>query len=224
MLGQGKILLFILVFLFCFLLVAFLRGNFYYVNLSVNLWAASVNTGFFTLSAKVISVAFDTTALIVVSLVTAVFLFLLHHRRYSFLLLGAMAGDTLLVTGLKTMIASPRPLNGIIAETNFSFPSGHVTSAVVLFGLLTYLAWKHWDTVKTKALAGTIYVSIIALVSFDRVYLNVHWLSDVIGAVFLGAFWLSFCIYVFNRLTGEGKVKRFLTQQLTSERSSPIIS
>jgi undecaprenyl-diphosphatase len=123
-----------------------------------------------------------------------------------------MAGDALLVDVCKTIIASPRPLNEIIVETNFSFPSGHVTSTVVLFGVFTYLAWKHWKTTKTKILTGAFYVLVTAIVSFDRIYLNVHWLSDVVGGVFLGVFWLSFCIYLFNRLIVAGRVKRFIGQ------------
>jgi undecaprenyl-diphosphatase len=181
--------------------------------LSVNMWAASVNSGFFTFPAKAISAAFDTTALIVLSLMVAGLLFVLHRKRYSFLLLGAMAGDALLVEICKTIIMSPRPLNEIIAETNYSFPSGHVTSTVVLFGVLTYLAWKYWSTTKAKILTGASYVFVTAVVSFDRIYLNVHWISDVIGAVFLGLFWLSFCIYLFNRLITAGRFKRFLDQQ-----------
>lgn len=197
---REKFLLFSIVFLFCFLLVAVFRRSFSAINLNVNLWAASVNNGFFTFPARVISTVFDTTSLIVVSLVVAAIFFLYHRRRYSFLLLGAMAGDALLVDLCKTLIGSPRPLNEIIFETNFSFPSGHVTGAVVLLGVLVFVAWKHWKSIKIRVLTVAGYVSVTGIVGFDRIYLNVHWLSDVVGAVFLGAFWLLLAIYFFNRL------------------------
>ena len=156
-----------------------------------------------------ISVVFDTTALVILSLVVAVFLFLTHHRRYSLLLLGAMAGDALLVQIFKMLIMSPRPLNEIIAETNYSFPSGHTTGSVVFFGVLTYFAWVHWGSKKVKVATGGFYVSITALVGFDRIYLNVHWFSDIIGALFLGAFWLSFCILTFKYATSNNRVQHF---------------
>jgi undecaprenyl-diphosphatase len=206
---QKRFLLLSLLFLFCFSTVALLRDSFSTINLSVNLWAASVNTGSFDLVAKLISIAFDTTTLIVASLAVAVILFLYHHGRYSFLLLCAMAGDALLVDICKTLIASPRPLNEIIIETNFSFPSGHVTGVIVFFGLLTYMAWRHWTSIKRRALTVTIYLSLTTLVGFDRIYLNVHWFSDVIGAVFLGTFWLFFTIYIFNRLVAKDKITWF---------------
>lgn len=198
--NQRRILLFSLLFLICFLLVAYLRGSFNAINLSVNLWSASVNTGSFTLTAQIISIIFDTISLVVLSLVLAIFLSVLYYRRYGLLLLSAMAGEALLVEFLKIVIMSPRPLNGIIAVTGYSFPSGHTTSCVVFFGILTYFVWKHWNSFKIKASTAGLYVSLTAVVAFDRIYLNVHWFSDIIGAVFLGAFWLAFSIFLFKNL------------------------
>ena len=211
-LGQRRILLISGFFLICFLLVAFFRGSFYAVNLSVNLWSTSFNKSFFSSAAQIISVVFDTTALVVMSLVVAFFFFVLHYRRYGLLLLGAMAGDALLVDLFKMLIISPRPLNGIIADTGYSFPSGHTTATVVFFGILTYFAWKHRNSLKVKALTGGLYASITTVVGFDRIYLNVHWFSDIVGALFLGAFWLTFCIMLFTRLLLKGKIQLFLNR------------
>ena len=133
-------------------------------------------------------------------------------------MLGAMEGDALLVGLFKTVIMSPRPLNEIIAETGYSFPSGHATSSVVFFGVLTYFAWKHWNSAKVKALTSGLYVSITAVVGFDRIYLNVHWFSDIVGAFFLGVFWLTFCIPFFKRLVSSGRIQRFLSQDAKSEQ------
>lgn len=179
------------------------------INLSINLWSASVNTGFFTLTAQTISIAFDTIALAILSFVIAIFLFVLHYKRYSLLLLGAMAGDTLLVELFKTIIMSPRPLNGLIVASGYSFPSGHTVSSLVFFGVLTYFVWKNWDSFKIKALTGGFYISITGLVGFDRIYLNVHWFSDIVGSIFLGAFWVTLCILLFKYLVSSGKIQRF---------------
>ena len=192
------------------------------INLSINLWSASVNKGFFTLAAQIISIAFDTIALAILSFVVAIFLFVLHYKRYSLLLLGAMAGDTVLVELFKTIIMSPRPLNGLIAASGYSFPSGHTTSSIVFFGVLTYFIWKNWDSVKIKALTGGLYISITALVGFDRIYLNVHWFSDIVGSIFLGAFWVTLCILLFKYLVSWGKIQRFLSQDAKSKRNNPL--
>ena len=196
-----------MLFLICFLLVAYFKESFNAINLSVNLWSASISTGFFTLTAQTISVIFDTTVLIVLSFALAILLIAFHYRRYGLLLLGTTAGDALLVTFFKTIIMSPRPLNGIIVETGYSFPSGHTTSCVVFFGVLTYFAWKQWSSSKIKALTGGLYLSVTAVVAFDRIYLNVHWFSDIIGSVFLGAFWLTFSIFLFKKMLSSRRIK-----------------
>lgn len=192
------------------------------VNLSINLWSASVNKGFFTLAAQIISIAFDTIALVILSFVVAVFLFVLHHRRYGLLLLGAMAGDLFLVELFKTVIMSPRPLNGLVVASGYSFPSGHATSSVVFFGVLTYFVWKNWGSAKVKALTCGLYVSITAVVGFDRIYLNVHWFSDIVGSIFLGAFWVTFCILLFKYLVSSGKIQGFLSQDAKSKGNSGL--
>ena len=196
--SQKKEALIALLFLVCFLFVAYFRSAFYSINLDVNSWTEAFNVGFFTETAKLVSVGFDTVPLIVASLVIAFFLFILRYRRYSILLLSAMAGDALLVEFFKSLIASPRPLNGLIVETGYSFPSGHTTSSVVLFGILVYIVWRQCKNMNVKLLAVGLYVLEVGVEGFDRVYLNVHWFSDVLGALFLGAFWVAFCIWMFK--------------------------
>jgi undecaprenyl-diphosphatase len=210
--GQRRLLTVAGVFLACFLLVASFRASFYVMNEDVNQWSASVNDGPFTLAAMAINFCFDTLPLFALSLVAAAALFVYRVRRYGFLVLGAMAGDALLVEFVKTVIASPRPLDGILNETGYSFPSGHTAGTVVFLGVLTYFAWKFWGGIKVKAMTVGLYMAVTALVGFDRLYLNVHWLSDVLGAVFLGAFWLVFCILVFDRALSAGSIQRFGTR------------
>jgi undecaprenyl-diphosphatase len=210
---QRTILLIALLFLVGFLLVTSFRDNFEAANLIINKWAASINAGAFTVIAQVISVAFDTAAVGSASVVVAAFLFVAHHRRYSLLLISAMAGEAVLVSLGKTLIASARPLNTILPlQSSYSFPSGHVTGSIVFFGVLTYYAWKHWDSVRVKAATGAFYIGVVWVVGFDRIYLNIHWFSDVVGAVFLGSFWLTFSILVFKHFLRDGRLRRFLSE------------
>jgi hypothetical protein len=73
-------------------------------------------------------------------------------------------------------------------------------------GVLAYFAWQHWQGTRSRALIGFGLSVVVGVVGFDRVYLGVHWLSDVFGGWFFGAFWLSFVVLVFRQLQGEGKV------------------
>ena len=58
-----------------------------------------------------------------------------------------------------------------------------------------------------KLLAIGLYVSVVGVVGFDRIYLNVHWFSDVLGALFLGAFWVAFCVWMFKSLGAQSTQK-----------------
>jgi membrane-associated phospholipid phosphatase len=200
-LNQNKLLFLGIVFLVCFILIDLLRSDFSYLNSTLNAWAATVNGDFFRRPAEFISNVFDTTALLVFSLIVAGLLFFTHKKRYGLLVLSAMGGAALLVDVSKVLIASQRPLNGVFPETSFSFPSGHVTTTVVLLGILVFISWRYWNSRRVKVLTFFSYVLTVALVGFDRIYLNVHWFSDVAGAVFLGLFWLAICIYTFNLLS-----------------------
>ena len=198
-LRNQRIVLFILsLSLICFLLIAFLRSSFSAVDADVNSWAVSIQSTGFTQIAKIIHYGFGTTALSIITLLIAVYLLYKRYRNDALLLVGVMLGDFVIVAILKRLIHSARPLNGILQETGFSFPSGHATAAVVFLGLLTYLIWQHFKSRNVKILSGVLFVLLSLLVGFSRIYLNVHWLSDVVGAYSLGIFWLTFSIVAFR--------------------------
>jgi undecaprenyl-diphosphatase len=68
-----------------------------------------------------------------------------------------------------------------------SFPSGHMVRAVVAYGLLAFVLRRHATSHLARALAILGAIAIIAVVAFDRLYLDLHWESDVVGGLLLGA-------------------------------------
>ena len=75
-----------------------------------------------------------------------------------------------------------------VTETDFSFPSGHVTTAMVFFGVLAYLILKKYKDTNLILLIPLVFV---LLIGFTRLYLGIHWFSDVLGGIFLGEFILT---------------------------------
>ncbi len=92
----------------------------------------------------------------------------------------------------------PRPL--IDPLNNFSFPSGHATAAFIFYGLLTYLIWKTNIPKMYKYIIGTLLILFSFLIGFSRIYLRVHYPSDVAAGFCIGFAWLIINIWLFTRL------------------------
>lgn len=191
------VLLVSLLSLIGFLFVSLSKSSFTTLDAKVNYWATSIQTSSFMPIAEIIDFVFDTPALLTITLLAFAFLFYKGYRNNSALLVGAMSGDAAMLAIIKMAVHSARPLNELMYVSGFSFPSGHASGSVVFCGLLTCFAWQHWKSSKVKISSSVLSVIVISIVGFDRIYLNVHWFSDVLGGYLLGIFWLTFSILMF---------------------------
>ncbi len=104
---------------------------------------------------------------------------------------------------LKHMFAVPRPEDALVlVPLSGSFPSGHAATATIFFGALLYALWRNLKNRQLEYLSMVLGVVLVFLISVSRLYLGVHWLSDVLGGVALGVFWLTFAI-LLERITAE---------------------
>jgi undecaprenyl-diphosphatase len=142
----------------------------------------------------------DTMPVIVITLLSAFFLYrVLHHRREVVLLISTMIGSTLLNVLLKYLFQRTRPdINQIVFEEGFSFPSGHSMAAFSLYGMLTFLLWRHLKTTVGRGLLLTVNGLMIFLIGYSRIYLGVHYPSDVIAAYAASGFWLFTVIWFYQ--------------------------
>ena len=116
---------------------------------------------------------------------------LLYRRRHlveAALLPVVLGGAELLNLILKLSFHRTRPEVGFVRLDTYSFPSGHAMMSTAAYGALAYLAWSHLRTRRRRVLliAGT--VVLVALICFSRLYLGVHYLSDVLAGVAGGGF------------------------------------
>ena len=133
-----------------------------------------------------------------------VILFLLYFKVYRAYALGLAI--TLIGTGatgyaLKALVGRARP-NGLIPsviETSFSFPSGHATAAIALYGFIAYILCVLFPTKKPVVVTSAILL--IGSVGFSRLYLGVHFPSDVLAGYILGGLWILIGIAVAERFT-----------------------
>ncbi len=138
------------------------------------------------------------TGLVVMTIVVvaATFLYLTDHRYSALLLLIATLGGEVLNTILKAHFDRPRPQVFAWATTAFdsSFPSGHAMNSVIVYGTVAYLAARLQKTRLARNITRTIALTLVLLISFSRVYLGVHYPSDVLAGVTIGLAWAAFCM------------------------------
>jgi undecaprenyl-diphosphatase len=108
------------------------------------------------------------------------------------LLAAAYVGADLAFNAVKELVHRPRPPAGILLKpvAGPSFPSGHATQAVAVYGMLAALAAATTTSWAGKVTAWALAVVVIGLVAVSRLYLGTHWLTDVLGGLALGAAWL----------------------------------
>ena len=112
-------------------------------------------------------------------------------RRAAVTLLIAVLGIPMLVVVLKPLYGRPRPdaVAHLDAVDSASFPSGHALAAAVFFGTTALIAAERTASELRRVLITAAAGSIIVLVALSRVYLGVHYSSDVLGGVLVGTTW-----------------------------------
>ncbi|MDO8571305.1 MAG: LssY C-terminal domain-containing protein [bacterium] len=134
--------------------------------------------------------------------ITAMCVYLASLRRWHaivVLILSTGIGE-LLVLLTKFLIKRPRPIlvNALATESGFGFPSGHSFVAVSFYGLLTYFLYQKAKRKLTKVSIVFLGCSIVSAIGFSRVYLGVHWPSDVFASYFLATSWLVILITILE--------------------------
>lgn len=137
----------------------------------------------------------------------AVMVYLAARRRFAYAAgyLMSVLGGSVLIVVLKAVIHRPRPISGttLIQVGGWSFPSGHAMMSVICYGIVSYLIIRGVSSWRLRVLTCTVAGFIAFLIGLSRIYLQVHYLSDVVAGYAGGLFWLSICI------TGLEAYRRF---------------
>jgi undecaprenyl-diphosphatase len=110
---------------------------------------------------------------------------------------AAFVGAALLTLVLKNIIQRPRPADAstFLYGMSFSFPSGHALGSLVGYGMLAYVIGSMWvKSVKGRVRLGFAAAALILAIGISRLYLGVHYFSDVVAGYAVGVLWLSVCI------------------------------
>jgi membrane-associated phospholipid phosphatase len=146
--------------------------------------------------------------LVPANITLALFFLLKKHRWYSLTVPVVSLGSFLVMSLAKLLFSRARPDDPVFrAALGFSFPSGHAMSAMTFYGLLIYLVWKNVDNIILKWILTFLLVVFIHLIGFSRIYLRVHYASDVMAGFSLGLIWLVLSLWVVHRIEKYTKKK-----------------
>lgn len=119
-----------------------------------------------------------------------------------------LLSSLLLMSLLKRLIHRERPSDPLVdGITNFSFPSGHAFMSVAFYGLLIWLASVYIRNTWSRRLITFFLLLIIAAIGFSRIYLRVHFATDVIAGICFGFLWLDFCLWFIDKKEAASRKK-----------------
>ncbi|MCC2630875.1 MAG: hypothetical protein K0S38_684 [Candidatus Paceibacter sp.] len=170
------------------------------VDNAIIAWIAPLRTSpLLAQSMVVITYLGNPEIIIALEIALLVFILLAHRKKIAILFLGGIVGGEILSLVFKHLLARNRPEEILfhVSRVGFAFPSGHALLGTIFYGSLGLFA-AHLATKKLhKKLIVIATALIIFLVGFSRIYLGVHWFSDVVGGWALGLSVLSLIAVVF---------------------------
>ena len=139
-------------------------------------------------------------ALAVVTALVAVYLARQHDRLAAMGWIAAQAGGWLLNYALKEAFERTRPsfADPLLAATSWSFPSGHAMGTFILLGVGSYLFLRNVRSWSAAAVVITLALSWCVVMAFSRLYLGVHFASDVVAGLIAGVAWVAVCASAFE--------------------------
>ena len=117
-----------------------------------------------------------------------------RYWRYAVITLTSVGGGFVLNGIMKALFVRARPETVFIIETGYSFPSGHAVAAAIFFTLVIYIFARKIQSIVWRELFVVGCVALALLVGFSRIYLGVHWFSDVVAGIGFGLFWTTLMI------------------------------
>jgi membrane-associated phospholipid phosphatase len=139
-------------------------------------------------------------------LLTAWFLFIKKRRWHSIRVPSIALSSLLLMFILKLIFRRDRPVSPLLqAAKGFSFPSGHALMSVTFYGLLVVLVCQNVKRAWLRYTLSVFLVLLILAIGLSRIYLRVHYASDVLAGFSVGLVWLLLSLWILSKIEKIGK-------------------
>lgn len=192
-----------LVFLWTFfLLISKLETSDYFLGVNLKLQNLFLTFEYQKLVAFFSVITFLGSWQFIFPLTVLIALLLWKYRKFKYIfpLILSTAGAQLCNSILKAILQKPRGLYSLVLEPSFSFPSGHAAISIAFYGFLLFIFLMTLKRKRTKIVVSFLLFLMILLIGLSRIYLRVHFYSDVLGGFFLGGIWLTLGILLFKSI------------------------
>jgi len=136
------------------------------------------------------------------------FLFIKKHRWYSIKVPVVALSSLLLMFSLKFIFHRDRPLTPLLeVAKGYSFPSGHALMSITFYGLLIFLVWQIEKNALLKWMLTILLILLIISIGISRVYLRVHYASDVLAGFCVGLMWLFLSLWILKKIENFSRKK-----------------
>ena len=169
----------------------YIEGDVGAMDRTIALAVARMRTPWLTIAAIDVTALGSITLVILFSAFTLVVLLVLRDRIGALQLLAASAGAGILTTVTKNLIERIRPEESqrLIMVSGFSYPSGHSLSTSAIYLTIAIIAGRHVQHSGARAAIFLAVAAVLLMVGASRVYLGVHYATDVVSGISLGAAW-----------------------------------
>ena len=195
------------------------------IDREVHLWATTAHTDGSTRFFTVLTIIGTPVGLgIIVAVITVLLAMRRRWRWASYLVFTTVVGG-LLNLQLKAYFARARPdlAEALRHASGYSFPSGHAMGSTVCFGALSYLAFRTIPNWRERTAVIALCVSTIAAIAASRVYLGVHWISDIGAGIAAGTIWFAtttVAYEAFRRIRMIRSLRKMRGQEASSDLTS----
>lgn len=149
---------------------------------------------------EIVKVITNITSPIMVITTALILVLAIKDKKIKISLVINLLGITIINNLIKVIIARPRPeINKLVTETGYSFPSGHSITSMVFYGYLVYLTYKYINNKKIKIPLIIFLILLIPAIGLSRIYLGVHYASDVLCGFLLGTIYLILFISISKK-------------------------
>lgn len=140
--------------------------------------------------------------------------FVMRNKWFGIKVTAVAFTSLFMMFALKTFFNRPRPEIPLLgAVRGLSFPSGHAFMSFAFFGLLIYVFYKQIKNIWLKTFLIASCLAMIVIIGFSRIYLRVHYASDVIAGMSIGLIWLVISLSIINAIEKKTKAMRLKKRQ-----------